>query len=246
VTIEEPGEARYSVGGGVTWDSTAESEYAECFAKAELLNRGNGDFSLLESVYYDGEFYLLDRHLARLEASARYFGFPLQADRIKADLHSRAKAWPVSTRSPLKVRLLLARSGAVHVEANDAAPSGAIFLGYARDAVDTKNLFLYHKTTRRDMYDTALCTRPDCDDVLLWNERDEVTESARANIVLDIDGERVTPPVSSGLLAGVMRAEMLEQGLIREAVVTKSDLERATGIWLINSIRKWMPVVWRG
>ena len=78
------------------------------------------------------------------------------------------------------------------------------------------------------------------DDVLLWNDRGEVTECTIGNVVVEIDGVRYTPPVESGLLAGTFRAELLDQGLIRERVLTKSDVASAPRLWLINSVRGWV------
>jgi para-aminobenzoate synthetase/4-amino-4-deoxychorismate lyase len=247
VTIdEEQGSASYSVGSGITWDSTPETEYKECLTKAALLTRRPPDFSLLESLYYDGEFHMIDAHLKRLAGSAKFFGMPVQVERIRSDLYARAKAWKVTKQSAVKVRLMVARTGAVTVDVSTAPKSSAVLLGFARDHVESANVFLYHKTTCRDLYETALCTRPDCNDVLLWNERGEITESAQANVVFEIDGRLITPPVRAGLLPGTMRAHLLAAGQIEEGVIMKDDVEKATRIWLVNSVRKWIPVIWRG
>jgi len=79
----------------------------------------------------------------------------------------------------------------------------------------------------------------------LLPERGEITESARANVVIRRNGHLLTPPVSSGLLAGVYRRALLEGGTIQEAAIRREDLESADQIWLVNSVRKWMNVVWR-
>jgi para-aminobenzoate synthetase/4-amino-4-deoxychorismate lyase len=79
------------------------------------------------------------------------------------------------------------------------------------------------------------------DDVLLWNERGEITESTIANVVADIGGERVTPPLACGLLPGVFRGALLEAGEIQERVIAKGDLVAAPRLWLINSLREWVP-----
>ena len=78
--------------------------------------------------------------------------------------------------------------------------------------------------------------------MLLWNERGELTEFTRGNLVVEIDGRRLTPPVSSGLLPGVLRAELLEAGEIEEAVLRREDLGRASRLALINSVRGWIDV----
>ena len=102
---------------------------------------------------------------------------------------------------------------------------------------------LYHKTTARAAYDRARAATPDCDDVVLWNRDREVTETSIANIVVEVDGQRVTPPVSCGLLAGTGRGALLAKGSVREAVVTIDTLRRATGLWVVNSVHGERPAV---
>jgi para-aminobenzoate synthetase/4-amino-4-deoxychorismate lyase len=112
----------------------------------------------------------------------------------------------------------------------------------AQNPVQSSDKFLFHKTTQRAVYDAALAERGDADDVLLWNERGEVTEFTRGNVVVELDGKRWTPVRTSGLLAGVFRGELLDAGAIAERVLTVEDLARATGMWFINSLREWVPV----
>jgi para-aminobenzoate synthetase/4-amino-4-deoxychorismate lyase len=84
---------------------------------------------------------------------------------------------------------------------------------------------------------------PDCDDVLLWNEQSEITETCIANVVLELDGELVTPPVRCGLLPGTFRAWLLDQGIVREKVVTIKELKGSKHIYLVNSVRKWRDAI---
>ena len=112
-------------------------------------------------------------------------------------------------------------------------------LKLASKPVNSAEIFLYHKTTYRKVYEEARQECRDCDDVLLWNEREEVTESSIANVVVKIDGDLFTPPIDSGLLAGTYRAWLLHAGDIREKVLMVRDLNRCSKIYLINSVRKW-------
>ncbi|HEU4880917.1 MAG TPA: aminotransferase class IV, partial [Longimicrobium sp.] len=100
-----------------------------------------------------------------------------------------------------------------------------------------------HKTTARAEYERRAATRPEADDVLLVNERGELTESAIANLVVRMDGALWTPPLESGLLPGVFRAHLLAAGEIRERVLHPADLARAEDVWLVNSVRKWRGAV---
>jgi para-aminobenzoate synthetase/4-amino-4-deoxychorismate lyase len=114
-----------------------------------------------------------------------------------------------------------------------------IKLSIAKEPVNSQDAFLYHKTTNRAVYEKAKADFPEADDVLLYNERGEVTESCIANVVVELDGRKVSPPVSCGLLAGSLRDSLLASGEIEEQVVTLDDLKRASAVWLINSVRKW-------
>jgi para-aminobenzoate synthetase/4-amino-4-deoxychorismate lyase len=119
-------------------------------------------------------------------------------------------------------------------------------VGLAPQPVDSRDALLFHKTTNRAAYDTRRASRPDCDDVLLLNERGELTESTLANLVLRLDGALWTPPLESGLLPGVFRAHRLDRGDIRERVLRPADLGRADAIYLINSVRRWRRAEWAG
>ena len=79
--------------------------------------------------------------------------------------------------------------------------------------------------------------------MLLWNEVGELTETTIGNLVLDLDGRLVTPPVACGLLPGTFRAQLLEDGTVVEQVVSRSDLDRAVSVWLVNSVRGWVPII---
>jgi branched-subunit amino acid aminotransferase/4-amino-4-deoxychorismate lyase len=197
-------------------------------------------FELLETIRWtpDGGFFLLDRHLRRMTESAAFFHYPCSAP----DLHARLERAVSERRGAQRVRLLLGRNGDVHVECTGLpSDSTAVTarLGIAVSPIDPRDPFLFHKTTNRRVYLDA--SRPDCDDVVLWNPDREITESTIANIVVGIGGRKVTPPVRCGLLAGTFRAELLQRGAIQEAVVTLDELRLASEVWLINSVREWWP-----
>lgn len=231
--------AEYGSGGGIVWDSDSEDEYKEALLKAQILSEKRPDFSLLETILWTPEegYFLLDYHLQRLTDSADYFDYRLNPEQIKTQLHERVSGFhQVSQR----VRLLLSKNGSVEIQAAPFEMSDApVRVGLAQEPVNSADIFLYHKTTQRSAYEAARRTVPDCEDALLWNERRELTESCVANVVLEIDGKLLTPPVDSGLLAGTFRARLLEQGTIREQTLQIDDLNRCSKIYLINSVRKW-------
>ncbi len=197
-------------------------------------------FDLLETIKWTPErgFFLLDRHLRRMDRSAAYFNFQCSTSELRARLEGAVADSPAAQR----VRLLLARNGDVRVESaplGAETPAAPATLGIAAAPIDPQDPFLFHKTTNRAVYVSA--GQPGCDDVVLWNPDRQITESTIANIVVDLEGRKVTPPVRCGLLAGTFRAELLETGAIQEAIVTLDELQSAAGIWLINSVREWWP-----
>jgi len=195
-------------------------------------------FELYEALLWEppSGYFLLDRHVRRLEQSARHFGFRMEVDGVRARLAVFAESLP---DRPRKVRLELSADGSMMLEHVDVKPSTPVRVALAAKPIDSRDEFLRHKTSRRGVYDEALAARPGAEDVILWNERDELTETCAANIVLDIDGRRLTPPLSAGLLPGTFRCHLLERGEIEEAALTLEDLRRARGMHMVNSVRRW-------
>jgi len=237
--VIQDGKAEYGIGGGIVWDSDAEAEYEEALSKAAILTKKMPTFELLETMLWeDGKIFLLGRHLKRLAESADYFNFKCDLNVICDHLRN------LRIDSPTRLRLLLNENGEFDVQVLGLKRlEASSTLAIAKEPVDSGDVFLYHKTTNRAVYEQAKAGFPEADDVLLYNERGEVTESCIANIVVELNGRKVTPPVSCGLLPGTFRDELLEKGEIEEGLVTLKDLKRADSIWLINSVRRWRPVI---
>jgi len=187
----------------------------------------------------DGQVVRLEGHLRRLAASARHFGYAYSEAAVRAALASTARAHQAGS---WRLRLLISHDGTETIECTpyvvDAREAWRVAL--AAKPVDSSDPFLFNKTTHRTVYEEARASRPDVDDVILWNERGEITESTIANVVADIDGVQYTPPVACGLLGGVFRAELLASGRIQERLLTRDEVARAPRLWLINSVREWI------
>ena len=234
------GEAVAGVGGGITWASSVEGEYDEALAKGAFLAERVAPFELVETLRLErGGYPLLARHLARIASSARHLGFRSDRGALEAALGREAAAG-----EPRRVRLLLAADGGVRTESAPLpSPVDApLPVALATARVSRQDPALFHKTTRREPYDAARRERPDAFDVLLSNAEGELTEFTIGNVVLEIDGERVTPALDAGLLPGVMRAELLARGEVRERPVRVEELGRARRLWLVNAVRGWVPV----
>jgi para-aminobenzoate synthetase/4-amino-4-deoxychorismate lyase len=238
------GTLEYGVGGGIVWDSDAEAEYEETVTKARVLTQPRPDFQLLETMLWEPEsgIFLLNEHMQRLGKSAAYFDVPLDVYAI----HDELSRMVLEFKEPRRIRLLVARDGAFELQhfPVKSGQDGALSIRMAKEAVDSQDPFLFHKTSHRAVYEKARAGLPDCDDVILWNKRGEVTEGCIANVVVRMKGKLVTPPVQCGLLAGTFRAHLLKNGEIQEGVVTIEDIRAAEEVFLVNSVRKWHKAMW--
>ncbi len=235
--------AEYGVGAGITWASSSQGEYDEMMAKSAVLTNRQPSFDLLESMKIeDGQYTLLDRHLARLKQSALYFDIAVDWEKLDAVLQNHLNQLPQN--SVFRARLRITQNGMIHLSSesllNQSVETRAIEI--ADTPISRENPFLYHKTTSRDIYESHRQAHPAAFDVLLWNESGQLTEFTIGNLVLEVEGQMWTPPQDCGLLAGTYREELLAQGRIGERVLYKSDLIQADRIWLINSIRGFVPV----
>ncbi len=224
------------LGSGIVADSDPQAEWAETLLKGRFLTQEPPpEFSLIETLAWipDEGFRNLDRHLRRLRNSAAYFGWTRSKSKIQN---------PESKSDVQKVRLIFSRGGALQMEFAplDAWPSGGIRLYiYHEECVDPENVLLYYKTTVRGIYERAMAAarRMGAEDAVLVNSRGEITETTRANLLVKLNGEWLTPALTCGLLPGVWRELQLETGRCREAVVSVEDFSRADEIIVGNSAR---------
>jgi para-aminobenzoate synthetase/4-amino-4-deoxychorismate lyase len=244
--IHKPtGKAEYGVGGGIVWDSTPEDEYQESRLKARVLwlNKLNGA-SLLTTLFWSPEtgLALWDEHLTRLKNSMTYFGIPAPSVDLETTVTDKLK----NAQSPQRIRLLIDETSLVTCECTPftANTSDIVRIRLASDAIDSSNPLLYHKTTDRRVYNHAKeKDGRDVDDVLLWNEKGEITETTIANVVIEENKSLLTPALECGLLPGTLREKALKNGQITEAIITRERLLHADRLWLINSLRGWREAV---
>ncbi len=240
--VVRDGMGRMGVGGGITFDSSAPEEWKESQSKAAFLTQSAPEFKLIETMRWEGEYTLLEKHLNRLRASAEYFGFRFDEMKVREGLREFAARF---TRSPQRVRLLLAQDGS-H-ELSNTEPDSAFFgrVRLSAHRVRSTDRFLYHKTTQRKLYIEELSAAKvaQCDDTLFFNERGELTEGTVHNVFVVTGGVWRTPPLASGILPGTYRAQFLAQHPdAREEILTLNDLKHADAIYLCNSVRSMFPV----
>jgi para-aminobenzoate synthetase/4-amino-4-deoxychorismate lyase len=209
-------------------------------------SRADRPLQLIETMRWQVEtgYWLLDRHLARLEASAAQFGFACDGAAVRAELRALAARLGGGAR---RVRLLLAADGGVvlaHVPIDVAGRPPTFRVAWASRPVDSEDPLLRHKTTRRDLYEAELAgAKDDADEVLFVNQRGEVTEGSWTNLFVEIAGRLCTPPVASGLLPGTFRQLLLDDPIagVVETVLRPEEVQQADHLYLGNSVRGLMP-----
>ena len=232
------------IGGGIVADSKADSEYEECLLKAHFLTKVDTPFELIETLRFERGrgYHLLERHLARLQASSVHFGYPFARETVLAALDTEAARIEVPVAL---VRLLLAEDGAIAVTSTsiELPTKHTIWRFVISDQrLDEKDPLFYHKTTRRQFYERELERQKaltGCDEVVFLNNKGELTEGTRTTLFIELGGRLFTPALTCGLLPGTLREELLDlpRAAASEAVLTPQDLLAADRIYLGNSVR---------
>jgi len=214
-------------------------------AQGPLRDGEPAGFDLIETLRWEPGvgFVRLDRHLARLASSAAELGFAFDRERAAATLAEAVRG----AQTPMRARLLLPSDGSasVTVQPFAALPEGTLWrLKLASTTLRSGDRLLRHKTTRREAYAQARAEYPtaEVDEVLLANERGEVCEGTITTLFADFgDGILLTPHLDCGLLAGVLRAELLDRGQARQAILPAADLGKAKALFVGNSLRGLIP-----
>ncbi len=231
------------IGSGVVWDSAPKQEYRECLLKARFLTEPQHEFELLETMRWERArgCALLPRHLRRLHDSAKYFDFQYNEAAV-LDALQQAVREQHTRAATLRVRLALNRRGqcAVQIAPLEDLPE-IVVVGFAQTRTHSHDRFLFHKTTRREVYarELAQAQARGWFDAIFLNERGEVTEGARSNVIIKHGGEYYTPPLACGVLPGVYRAHLLATKALplTEKIFLKEELEAAEEVWVCNALR---------
>ena len=230
------------IGSGIVADSTSHSEWNECLLKSEFASHKPVSFQILETFLYTSEngLELRELHLERAKRSQEYFGRLYSEVTVSESLTS---ALSDLSCKQARVRLLIDKDGNATTEYSEIKQLGwfknQLSICVSDHAVDSNDIFLYHKTTNRQFYNDgfAEAVNHDFDEVIFVNERQEVTEGAISNIFALIKGRWFTPPISSGLLAGTWRESTLKTLNAMEKVLTIQDLTDADQVIIGNSVR---------
>jgi para-aminobenzoate synthetase/4-amino-4-deoxychorismate lyase len=244
--IGTDGNGEIGIGGGIVADSVAEDEYREALLKMAFFTEPVEEVTLIETLLWERAtgYSLLDRHLDRLGASARYFNLPENRQQTASMLVQAATSFPADA---MRVRLTLDAAGPA-ITAVPLPPNPPAFrFAIAPERLDSQSLWLRHKTTNRAFYDEPrqrANAALGVDEVIFLNEKNELTEGSITNLFIERKGILLTPPLSSGLLPGTLRAELIATGRAEEQVLTLADLQSTGAIWLGNSVRGLLRAIW--
>jgi para-aminobenzoate synthetase/4-amino-4-deoxychorismate lyase len=260
------GKGEMGIGSGIVWDSDPVAEWEECKLKGRFLTTPAPEFKLIETMLWQPEtgYWLLDEHLQRLAESAGYFFFRVDPAEIRTVLQKLEDEFRcISPAKSRRVRLLLSKQGDIeltHSELKEGSlpesnPAPLLQkdksmdlprVVFSRNNIDSRSPYLFHKTTLRQLYDDerAAAGARGYFEVFFVNEKGEVTEGSYTNIFMQKDGRLITPPVSCGLLPGILRNHLLQRfpELVVEKPFTRSELEQADAVYVGNSVRGLLKV----
>ena len=246
VSDEEGGRFRLGIGSGVTIASNEHSEFDECLLKARFVEVEPRSFQLFETILWhpDEGFALVDEHLARLQDSSAFFDRPLNAELFLSALEEENLLLRTSQSrtEPHRVRIAVDAAGGMVTEHAplDLLPL-AVKVGFSKKRISTEDRFQYHKTTWRPLYDTLLgkARARGWFDALVLNERGEVAEGTRSNLVIRRNGTLVTPPLFAGILPGIYRKSLLrrQKDPVTEATLLPGDVMAADEVYVCNALR---------
>jgi para-aminobenzoate synthetase/4-amino-4-deoxychorismate lyase len=242
------------IGSGIVHDSNPRQEWQECLLKGHFLTQPQKPFQLLETLLWDPQYgyFLLDRHMERLQRSAQYFLFHCDFEEIETVLKKKAQHFGTTTK---RLRLILEKDGSFTFNTQDCTEPTLLSLpaepcesldklpkiSFSKRTAESSSSWFFHKTTNRGLYDSeyANALEQGLFEVIFLNEKGFVTEGCITNIFAYSDGVYFTPPIADGLLCGTMRQYLLEESRVQvlEKSLTVSDIESAEAIFLCNSVR---------
>jgi len=218
------------IGGGIIYESKTSDEFDECLLKSQFL-RSINDFEIFETMKsIDGVIQNLDLHLARMKKSMQYFGF-----------NGKNIVFPQIDCGIKKVRLSVKQNGEYEIKISDIDTILTNKVVISDIIIDSCDIFLQHKTSRRNIYNTEY-QKYNVYDVIFINNLGFISEASRHNIFIKKDNQWVTPPLSAGILPGIIRQIFIETTPVLEKNITLDELKNADEVWLSNSIRGLIKV----
>ncbi|MCH6574679.1 MAG: aminodeoxychorismate synthase component I [Bacteroidetes bacterium] len=237
---KETGRGEVGLGSGIVWDSEQEKEYNETILKSEFLTKQTKPFELIETLLVqDGDISFLEDHINRIRKTADFFLFRIDEDKIRRELINTAYEYCSSGKH--RMRLLLNKWGKLKLDYSTLEQLPKMLkVIISEKHINSENTFQYFKTTSRMLYENEITRyrKDDFFDVIFFNEKKELAEGAITNIFVRKEDVWFTPPVTSGILAGIYRNYFINTNEnVKETIITINDLLTADEVKLVNSVR---------
>ena len=241
LTIKAGGNrALMGLGSGIVADSRAGDEWRECLAKGAFVGEDGSGFDLVETMRFDPEdgIVALEQHLGRMKASADELCFVFDRHGARNEL----QAATFRLRQPRLVRLLLSPGGAIAIECRELprTPPEPVAVALAPLPVAADDFRLRHKTSDRGFYDEARAANG-CFETLFVDPDGFLTEGSFTNLFVEKGATIHTPPAARGLLPGILRNRLIEEGRVTEGELTVDDLRGE--FYIGNSVRGFILAV---
>jgi para-aminobenzoate synthetase/4-amino-4-deoxychorismate lyase len=233
------GKGELGIGGGIVDDSVEKYEYEEALLKARFLAERFPRFSLIETMLWQENkgYFLLDLHLERLQKSCDYFSIPLDLKKLKKNLKiAQARL----RQGKWRIRILVDLTGSMNIERQPLEELNTpVRVKVSAHRINPRNVFLYHKTTHRYIYDKEAeeARRQGFFEVIFLNTDGQLTEGAISNIFILKRGKLYTPALECGLLGGVLRRHLLREAKVKERILYPEDILKADKLYIGNSVR---------
>ncbi|MFC2094803.1 bifunctional chorismate-binding protein/class IV aminotransferase, partial [Bacteroidota bacterium] len=237
---KETGRGEVGLGSGIVWDSEQEKEYNETVLKSEFLTNQTKPFDLIETLLVqNGDISFLEEHINRIRKTADFFLFKIDEDKIRRELINTA--YENCSGGKYRMRLLLNKWGKFKLDYSTLPQlSEVVKVIISEKHINPDRTFQYFKTTNRDLYNSEhkKNNSEGFFDVIFFNEKKELAEGAITNIFIRKEDVWFTPPVTSGILAGIYRNYFINTSdNVKESIITINDLLTADEVKLVNSVR---------
>lgn len=229
----------YNVGSGLVYDSQAQDEYHECLLKADVLSQPPA--GIIETCLWTPKDGIVrgKAHKARMMKSAKALGYPFSPAQYDA-LIDGIKAKETSQH----IRITLSAEGDLNLNQKYFVSLDRPKIMVSPHKLSKQVQYSKHKISRRNFYDEErerLKALTGIDEVIFLNESGKLCEGSFTSIFIEKDGKLLTPALKTGILPGVLRAELLRSKKARTADLTEDDLLGAKNIYIGNSMRGLMP-----
>ena len=233
--------ALLGIGSGIVADSAKTLEWEECLLKSRFLNPKRRHSEVFETMLWNGHLHYFEDHINRLENSCEYFLIPFNRNKVLEKLNKAL--YELNTKALHRVRLAVKIDGSIDLKIIPLDFPGwknePLKILISSEKTDSESPYQYHKTDNRELYNSEFTKAQEAgyDEVIFFNEKDELSEGAITNIFIQKDKQWFTPPISAGILNGTWRKNLIPALNAEEKTITLEDLKNADDIIIGNSVK---------